>query len=159
MVAARVTPAEQAAFGEAQAHRLPNAVGRGHEDVSGAGAVAIEDFAGRRPPPAARAGFEAFSQGSIAPSARAGSIHVESMPFSLAEIGLVASLARLRLTYEDAAAARRPAVADSLDFEQKYTSVVIAWAPDDRPTDAQIGAVLDEFAKTAWAGLRATIRH
>ena len=50
------------------------------------------------------------------------------------------------------------AVADSLDFEQKYTSVVIAWAPDDRPTDAQIGAVLDEFAKTAWAGLRATIR-
>ena len=42
------------------------------------------------------------------------------------------------------------AVADSLDFEQKYTSVVIAWAPDDRPTDAQIGAVLDEFAKTAW---------
>ena len=81
------------------------------------------------------------------------------MPFSLAEIGLVASLARLRLTYEDAAAARRPAVADSLDFEQKYTSVVIAWAPDDRPTDAQIGAVLDEFAKTAWAGLRATIRH
>ena len=49
-------------------------------------------------------------------------------------------------------------VADSLDFEQKYPSVVIAWAPDDRPTDAQIGAVLDEFAKTAWAGLRATIR-
>ena len=50
------------------------------------------------------------------------------------------------------------AVADSLDFEQKYPSVVIAWAPDNRPTAAQIGAVLDEFAKTAWAGLRATIR-
>ena len=45
------------------------------------------------------------------------------------------------------------AVADSLDFEHKYRSLVIAWAPDDRPTDAQIGAVLDEFEKTAWAGL------
>ena len=45
------------------------------------------------------------------------------------------------------------AVADSLDFERKYTSVVISWAPDDRPSDAQIGAVLDEFEKTAWAGL------
>ena len=44
-------------------------------------------------------------------------------------------------------------LADSLGFEQKYTSGVIAWAPDDRPTDAQIGAVLDEFEKTAWAGL------
>ena len=45
------------------------------------------------------------------------------------------------------------AVANSLDFERKYTSVVIAWAPDDRPTDEQIEAVLDEFEKTAWAGL------
>ena len=45
------------------------------------------------------------------------------------------------------------AVADSRDFEHKYRSLVIAWAPDDRPTDAQIGAVLDEFEKTAWAGL------
>ena len=45
------------------------------------------------------------------------------------------------------------AVADSLDFERKYRSAVIAWAPDDRPTDEQIEAVLDEFEKTAWAGL------
>ena len=45
------------------------------------------------------------------------------------------------------------AVADSLEFERRYTSAVIAWAPDDRPTDAQIGGVLDEFEKTAWAGL------
>ena len=43
------------------------------------------------------------------------------------------------------------AVADSLDFERRYTSAVIAWAPEDRPTDEQIGAVLDEFEKTAWA--------
>ena len=41
------------------------------------------------------------------------------------------------------------AVADSLEFEHKYTSVVIAWAPKDRPTDAQMEAVLDEFEKTA----------
>ena len=45
------------------------------------------------------------------------------------------------------------ALADSLGFERKYTSGVIAWAPEDRPTDAQIGAVLDEFETTAWAGL------
>ena len=45
------------------------------------------------------------------------------------------------------------AVADSLEFEHKYTSGVIAWAPEDRPTDAQIEAVLDRFEQTAWAGL------
>ena len=44
------------------------------------------------------------------------------------------------------------AVADALAFEHKYTSGVIAWAPDDTPTDAQIGAVLDAFEQTAWAG-------
>ena len=47
------------------------------------------------------------------------------------------------------------AVADSLAFEHKYRSAVIAWSPEDRPTDAQIEAVLDEFEKTAWAGLDA----
>ena len=45
------------------------------------------------------------------------------------------------------------AVADSLDFEHRYTSGVIAWAPDDHPTDEQIEAVLDAFEETAWAGL------
>ncbi|MCY4661881.1 MAG: hypothetical protein OXF93_19060 [Acidobacteria bacterium] len=45
------------------------------------------------------------------------------------------------------------AVADSLEFRHKYTSGVIAWAPEDRPTDAQIEAVLDKFEKPAWAGL------
>ena len=48
---------------------------------------------------------------------------------------------------------RVAAVADSLEFEYKYTSGVIAWAPEDRPTDAQIEAVLDQFEQTAWAGL------
>ena len=41
------------------------------------------------------------------------------------------------------------AVADSLEFERKYTSVVIAWSPEDRPNDEQIEAVLGEFEKTA----------
>ena len=45
------------------------------------------------------------------------------------------------------------AVADALEFEHRYTSGVIAWAPDDTPTDAQVGAVLDDFERTAWAGL------
>ena len=43
-------------------------------------------------------------------------------------------------------------VADALQFEHKYTSGVIAWAPEDKPSDAQIGRVVDEFEKTAWAG-------
>ena len=47
------------------------------------------------------------------------------------------------------------AVADSLEFEHKYRSAVIAWAPEDRPADAQIEAVLDEFEKTTWAGFDA----
>ena len=29
-------------------------------------------------------------------------------------------------------------VADSLEFEHRYTSGVIAWAPEDEPTDAEI---------------------
>ena len=44
-------------------------------------------------------------------------------------------------------------MADGLEFEHKYTSGVIAWAPEDKPSDAQIGRVVDEFEKTAWAGL------
>ena len=44
-------------------------------------------------------------------------------------------------------------VADALQFEHKYTSGVIAWAPQDNPSEAQIGRVVDEFEKTAWAGL------
>ena len=45
------------------------------------------------------------------------------------------------------------AVADALEFEHKYTSGVIAWAPEDQPCDQDIGRVLDEFEQTAWAGL------
>ena len=41
------------------------------------------------------------------------------------------------------------AVADALEFEQKYTSAVIAWAPEDQPSDTEIDRVLDEFEDTA----------
>ena len=44
------------------------------------------------------------------------------------------------------------AVADSLEFEHKYTSGVIAWSPEDAPSDAQIDRVVDEFEKTALGG-------
>ena len=57
------------------------------------------------------------------------------------------------------------AVADSLEFEHTYTSGVIAWAPEDRPSDWDIDRVLDEVEQTAWAGLApdryawAAVRH
>lgn len=44
-------------------------------------------------------------------------------------------------------------VADSLSFQHRYTSGVIAWAPDDKPSDTEIDHVLDAFENTAWAGL------
>ena len=44
-------------------------------------------------------------------------------------------------------------ITDSLPFEGKYRSGVLAWAPEDRPTDAQIDRAVDEFERTAWAGL------
>lgn len=44
-------------------------------------------------------------------------------------------------------------VADSLEFTHRYTSGVIAWSPEDQPSDAQISAVLDDFEKVAFAGL------
>ena len=40
----------------------------------------------------------------------------------------------------------------TLEFEHKYTSGVIAWAPEDQPSDQDIDLVLDEFEQTAWAG-------
>ena len=45
------------------------------------------------------------------------------------------------------------AVADSLEFEHRYKSGVIAWAEEDEPTRAQIERTLEEFEKTAWAGM------
>jgi len=50
---------------------------------------------------------------------------------------------------------RVAAVADSLEFEHRYTSGVIAWAPEDEPSESQIEQTLEEFERTAWAGLEA----
>ena len=47
------------------------------------------------------------------------------------------------------------AVVDSLEFAHQSTTGVIAWAPEDKPTEGQIREVLQEFEKTAWAGLEA----
>ena len=44
-------------------------------------------------------------------------------------------------------------VADSLTFQYRYTSAVIAWAPEDKPTGEEINDVLDDFEHLAWAGL------
>ncbi len=45
------------------------------------------------------------------------------------------------------------AIADSLPFEWKYTSGVIGFEPSDKPTPEQIQDVLDDFERTAFAGL------
>ena len=84
MVGARITRADQDAFGEAQAHWLQNALEPGHEvlsaSVSGGSMPVSAARTTRRPEtsPAASftrraGGFVAFPQGSIAPQARAGS--------------------------------------------------------------------------------------
>lgn len=44
-------------------------------------------------------------------------------------------------------------LADSLTFKYKYTSGVIAWHKEDKPTPTQIEEVLDSFEKVAFAGL------
>ncbi|TVQ96925.1 MAG: hypothetical protein EA399_14765 [Desulfovibrionales bacterium] len=38
-------------------------------------------------------------------------------------------------------------------FFHRYSSAVIAWAPDDAPSEEQIQAVLDDFEKLAWPGM------
>ena len=56
-------------------------------------------------------------------------------------------------------------VIDSLPFKHRFTSAVIAWAPDDKPTADQIDQVIDSFERHAWAGLEpdryawAAVRH
>lgn len=45
------------------------------------------------------------------------------------------------------------AVADSLDFKHRYRSAVIAFHPDDQPTQEQIEELLDKFEELAFAGL------
>jgi len=44
-------------------------------------------------------------------------------------------------------------LADSLNYTNPYSSAVIAFAPQDEPTDEQIEEVIENFKRTAWAGL------
>lgn len=44
-------------------------------------------------------------------------------------------------------------LADSLDFKYRYSSGVVSFHPDDMPTDKQLEALIDDFEKTAFAGL------
>ena len=50
-------------------------------------------------------------------------------------------------------------IADSCGFSQRYTSAVIAFAPTDAPTDADIEEVLDSFERLAFAGLKKEDYH
>ena len=45
------------------------------------------------------------------------------------------------------------AIADGLPFVHRYTSGVGAWSPEDAPTRPELERFVDEFEKTAWAGL------
>lgn len=45
-------------------------------------------------------------------------------------------------------------VADSLNFKHKYTSGVIAWHRDDKPTPTQIREVVNAYEKMAFSGLQ-----
>lgn len=44
-------------------------------------------------------------------------------------------------------------LADSLDFKHKYTSAVLAWHKDDKPTPEQINEAVSEYERVAFAGL------
>lgn len=51
------------------------------------------------------------------------------------------------------------AIADSCGFKQRYTSGVIAFAPEDDPSDQDIQDVLDSFEELAFAGLEKDDYH
>jgi len=42
---------------------------------------------------------------------------------------------------------------DSLGYQNPYSSAVVAFAPDDKPTEEQIEEVIEGFQRTAWAGM------
>ena len=50
-------------------------------------------------------------------------------------------------------------IVESLDFDYRYSSAVIAWSKEDNPTDAQIQETLDQFEKHAFADLDPTRYH
>ena len=44
-------------------------------------------------------------------------------------------------------------VADSLRFSHRYTSGVIAWAPEDAPSETEIQSFLGDFERISFAGM------
>ncbi|NLN58979.1 MAG: hypothetical protein GX151_13915 [Gammaproteobacteria bacterium] len=50
-------------------------------------------------------------------------------------------------------------IVESLNFDYRYSSAVIAWSKEDNPTDAQIQETLDQFEKHAFADLDPTRYH
>ena len=50
-------------------------------------------------------------------------------------------------------------IVESLNFDYRYSSAVIAWSKEDNPTDAQIQETLDQFEKHAFANLDPTRYH
>lgn len=50
-------------------------------------------------------------------------------------------------------------ICDSISNQWKYTSCVIAFAPEDQPTEAQIKEVIEEFEAHAFIGLEPTQYH
>lgn len=51
------------------------------------------------------------------------------------------------------------ALSESLDFDYRYTSAIIAWSKEDDPTLEQIQETLDAFEKHAFGGLEPTRYH
>lgn len=51
------------------------------------------------------------------------------------------------------------AITESLNFDYRYSSAVIAWSKEDNPSDAQIQETLDQFEKHAFANLDPTRYH
>ena len=43
---------------------------------------------------------------------------------------------------------------DALNYKNPYSSAVVAFSPEDRPTEEQIEEVIEGVQRTAWAGLR-----
>lgn len=51
------------------------------------------------------------------------------------------------------------ALAQSIPYKYRYTSAVIAWAPEDSPSREDISEVLDSFEQHAFAGLQPSQYH
>ena len=93
--------------------------------------------------------------GALMADRRTVRVHARVSPAELADWRAKSAAVGVPLSdlLRQAMARTRTWTAAAAEVEHKYTSGVIAWAPEDRPTEAQIEAVLDKFEDTAWAGL------